>query len=203
MLQNLPNFEDFTDNPAIRPILENLVDNFEIVEGDDDFDVGDFLERLIGILTRVGARLLGRGGDTAECIADVLESLVDRDTVDELRELVQRVRRGITALMRIGRFLERQGNRLEGARVLQHCVERFTEISVCSRCTRKTPPLCFGTCNALVRGCYSPYYTVLNGQYRRLWQEAQRIVQLLNTTVEAVGEIELINFGDVVSSHTQ
>ncbi|CAI8026426.1 hypothetical protein GBAR_LOCUS15180 [Geodia barretti] len=201
LLQNLPSFETFADNPILRRILARLIDNLEIDEDDDEFDVGDFLETLIESLTRIEARLIGGGDDRVECIAEVLEGLVDRDAVSNMRGLLRQVRRGITALMKTGRFLEGQRNRLGegGARVLERCVARFTEIAFCSRCTRRTPPLCFKTCDALVRGCYSPYYTAFNRRYSRLWDKIQEIVEVLNATVEAVGEIELINFREVVS----
>ena len=201
LLQNLPSFETFADNPILRRILARLIDNLEIDEDDDEFDVGDFLETLIESLTRIEARLIGGDDDRVECIAEVLEGLVDRDAVSNMRGLLRQVRRGITALMKTGRFLEGQRNRLGegGARVLERCVARFTEIAFCSRCTRRTPPLCFKTCDALVRGCYSPYYTAFNRRYSRLWDKIQEIVEVLNATVEAVGEIELINFREVVS----
>ena len=186
----------------MQSILSSLAENLEIGGDGDDFDVSDFLEKLHENLVRIAARLLGSNEDTVECIADVLRSQINRDAVRQLRFLLQRIRRGLTALMRIGRFLEAQGNRLQRPRILERCVSRFLELAFCSRCTRKTPPLCFGTCNALVRGCYSPYYTVLNGQYRRLWIEVQRIVGRLNATVEEVcaDETELIDIDAAVSA---
>ena len=199
LLQNLPLFEAIAENPAIRPLLARLIDNFEIDE-DDDFNEREFLETLIEGLTRIGARLLRNDEDTAECIAGVLQSVVDREAVRNLRDYLRRIRRGITALMQMGRFLEGQRNRvIRGGRIIDRCVERFTEIAFCSRCTRRTPPMCFGTCNALVRGCYSPYYTAFNRRYRKFWDKVQEIVELLNKTVEDVGETELINFSDAVS----
>lgn len=147
---------------------------------DDDFDVGDFLRGLIRAIIRAIARALGEG---VECVVDVVESLLDEDAISQLIRLLRRVRRAITALTRIGRFLERQKDRFEDAVILKRCVSRFIEIAYCKRCTQKTPPMCFRTCNALLRGCYSPYYTVLNAQYRRLWEEVQSIVELANTTV--------------------
>lgn len=147
---------------------------------DDDFDAGDFIRELIRAIIRSIARALG---ERVECIVDAVESLLDEDVIGQLIRLLRRIRRAITALMRIGRFLERQKDRFEDAEILQSCVSRFIEIAYCKRCTQKTPPMCFRTCNALVRGCYSPYYTVLNAQYQRLWEEVQTIIELANSTV--------------------
>lgn len=147
---------------------------------DDDFDVGDFFRGLIRAIIRAIARALG---EDVDCVVDVVESLLDEDVIGQLIRLLRRVRRAITALTRIGRFLERQKDRFEDAVILKRCVSRFIEIAYCKRCTEKTPPMCFRTCNALLRGCYSPYYTVLGAQYRRLWEEVQSIVELANRTV--------------------
>lgn len=113
----------------------------------------------------------------------MVQSLVDRNIIGRLTSQLQQVRKAITALIRISRFLDRQKDRLKDVTIFKRCISRFIQIAYCDRCTRKTPPMCFRTCNALVRGCYSPYYTVLNAQYRRLWIQVQRIVQRLNATV--------------------
>lgn len=199
MLLNFP-FSELLNrtDPVIRSILRNLIENFVIrdddddededddeetdeeeSDDDDDFNVGAFIRRLITAIIRVISRTLGGN----RCIDGVIESLLDEDIINQLVQLLRRIRRAITALMRIGRFLERQKDRFEDAEILKGCVSRFIEIAYCKRCTQKTPPMCFRTCNALVRGCYSPYYTVLNAQYRRLWEEVQRIVEVANTTV--------------------
>ena len=201
LLRNLPFFSSLPDNPIISRILRSLIDNLEIGE-DDDFDVGDFLEDLFDTVFRAIARLFGRNNDIVECIVDVVESLVDQDAVRRLNFRLQQVRRAITALMRIGRFLNREHSSLSDARILQECVELFVNLSFCDRCVQKTPPLCFSTCNALVRGCYSPFYTALNPQYSQLWVEVQRIINILNDTVGDVlsDEIELLDSSALVPS---
>ena len=170
----------------------------------DEFDTDDFIEELLDALINILARVFGRNEETVRCIVRVVRSQVDEEVVRRLSALLQQIRRAITALLRIRRFLAQQSDRLEGARLLERCVRRFIELSYCSRCTQKMPPLCFSTCNALVRGCYAPYYTVLNSQYGELWEEVKRIVKLLNSTVADVarGETQLIDTAAVVCNNS-
>ena len=204
LLLNLP-FSDRlnrTNRPLIRNILRFLADNFEIDDIDiDDFDVRNFIESLLDAIVDTTARNFGQTVSTVQCITRVVRSLVNRNAVGALTSQLQQIRRAITALMEISRFLEQQRDRLQSATVLEECVSTFIEIALCSRCTRKTPPMCFGTCNALLRGCYSPYYTALNRQYLPLWIEVRRIIELANDTVEEFlsGEGDLLDTSKVVS----
>ena len=203
LLLNLP-FSDRLDhtNPLIRNILRFLADNFEIEDIDnDDFDVRNFIESLLDAVVDSTARNFGQTVSTVQCITRVIRSLVNRNAVGAITSQLQQIRRAITALMEISRFLEQQRDRLQNAQLLEECVATLVNIAFCSRCTRKTPPMCFSTCNALLRGCYSPYYTALNGQYLPLWTEVRRIVELANDTVEDIlsGEGALLDTSNVVS----
>ena len=203
LLLNLP-FSDRLDhtNPLIRNILRFLADNFEIEDIDnDDFDVRNFIESLLDAVVDSTARNFGQTVSTVQCITRVIRSLVNRNAVGAITSQLQQIRRAITALMEISRFLDQQRDRLQNAQLLEECVATLVNIAFCSRCTRKTPPMCFSTCNALLRGCYSPYYTALNGQYLPLWTEVRRIVELANDTVEDIlsGEGALLDTSNVVS----
>ena len=201
LLRNHPLLSLLPDNREVTRIINNLIDNLEIDE-DDEFDVADFVEELFDPVIDIIARLYGRNNAEVQCIARVIRSFLDEGALGRFNENLQQVRRSITALMRIGRFLEEQDDKFKDVEILSQCVNRFIELSYCDRCTQKTPPLCFSTCNALVRGCYSPYYTVLNEQYMDLWRQVQRIVNLLNETVKGVvtDEVEVLNITDVVCS---
>ena len=201
LLRNHPLLSLLPDNRGVTRIINNLIDNLEIDE-DDEFDVADFVEELFDSAIDIIARLYERNDTEVQCIARVIISFLDEGALGRFNENLQQVRRAITALIRIGRFLERQDNGFKDIEILSQCVNRFIELSYCDRCTQKTPPLCFSTCNALVRGCYSPYYTVLNDQYMDLWRQVQRIVNLLNETVKGVvtDEVEVLNITAVVCS---
>ena len=166
----------------------------------DQFDASAFFRDLLRSFSTYAARFLGQAEDAQDCIKSVVDSQINQDTLVTLDKHLQELRKAISSLYRISRFLERQKNRLENATVVDQCVTDFINIAFCSRCFRKTPPMCFRTCNALLRGCYSPYYTALNRQYQRLWIEAQRIVRIANTTVNNIltSETKLIDLQSVV-----
>ena len=199
-------------------ILNNLIENLEIGDDDEDdrsrprFNVRNFVDDLLDAVFEglandididVSPQSRGsRGSRGSRCISRVFRGLIDRSVVGRISSQLEQVRRGLTALMRIGRFLREQRSRLDSVNILEQCVSRLIEVSYCSRCTQKTPPLCFGTCNALARACYSPYFTALNGQYRELWEEVRRIVEILNGTLGMLfdEEGELLDRADVVNS---
>ena len=114
---------------------------------------------------------------------------------------LQEIRRSITTLQRIGTFLQRQLTTLQGQTILQECVTRFIDLAFCSRCIQATPPLCFNTCNNLLRACYSPYYTALNRQYDQLWRIVQMTVEVANSTVMSLvtRESVVLDIDSVVS----
>ena len=225
LLRNLP-FSDVFDrsDPLIIRILRNLIDNLEIGDDDDDeegsgeeeeeeeedsddeddFNVRDFVEDLLGgVAESLGRDFTGRGD--VPCVARVFRRLLNSDVIGRIASQLQQVRRAITALMRVRRFLRVQRNRLDGVNVIEQCVTRLIELSYCQRCTQRTPPLCFRTCNALARACYSPYFTVLNRQYTELWERVQRIVETLNGTLRNLydEEDDLLDTDVVVSLRYQ
>ena len=220
LLQNLPFSDVFNrSDPLIRGILRELIENLEIGGGDDEegsgdmdeeeeesddeegFNVRGFVDGLLeGVAENLGRDFTGRG-DMAQCVARVVRDRLDSDVVGRITSQLQEIRRAITALMRVQRFLRQQRQRLDGVNILERCVTRLIELSYCQRCTEKTPPLCFRTGNALARACYSPYFTVLNEQYRELWERVQRIVTALNGTLSDLFNEEggLLDRGRVVS----
>ena len=205
-------------DPLIRRILRNLIEHFEIDDDDDDddsdedvegdeedsFNVRDFVNKLLeGIFESLGRDFeITPRDNVVSCIARVFRGLIDRNVVGRITSQLQQVRRGLTALTRIGRFLREQRSRLDNVKILEQCVSRLIEVSYCSRCTQQTPPLCFRTCNALARACYSPYFTALNEQYRELWSRVQMIVEILDRTLGMLfdEEGELLDRANVVNS---
>ena len=140
-------------------------------------------------------------GPSEDCISGVIQSLLNEDAVSDMVMQLQEIRRSISTLQRIGTFLQRQLETLRGETILQQCVTRLIDLAFCSRCFQATPPLCFNTCNALLRVCYSPYYTALNRQYNQLWDVVQRTVRVANSTVQGLLTMEsvILDIDNVVS----
>ena len=231
LVDRLPgsNFINRSDQ-ALNEALRDLANNYNIPqdEDDDDDEDGDkdddededededdrkrqaavvfnprqFVERLVSSHEEAIAEALGNGdAATRACVRRVVNSLVNRNAVSTIATRIQSIRQSISTLIRIGQFLRTRRTALAEAEFLQECVSRFIDIAFCSRCTESTPPLCFNTCNSLLRACYSPYYTTLNTQYARLWVVAERVIMFASSTVRSIYENEatLLDAGILVS----
>ena len=139
------------------------------------------------------------------CIYNTTNSEIDKHSLEHMGSgLVELYHYTLRALAKIQDFIESQVNRTEGASVSAVCVDGFIEAAFCRQCVERTPPLCLLTCNALVRGCYSPYYTVLNGQFEDLWTEVKRLTRSADSAVKNVlsNTLKLVQFPQLVSLFT-
>ena len=139
------------------------------------------------------------------CIYNTTNSEIDKDSLEHMGSgLVELYLYTLRGLAKIQDFIESQVNRTEGASVSAVCVDGFIEAAFCRQCVERTPPLCLLTCNALVRGCYSPYYTVLNGQFEDLWTEVKRLTRSADSAVKNVlsNTLKLVQFPQLVSLFT-
>lgn len=136
------------------------------------------------------------------CIYNTTYSEIDKDSLEHMGSgLVELYHYTLRALAKIQDFIKSQVNRTEGASVSAVCVDGFIEAAFCRQCVERTPPLCLPTCNALVRGCYSPYYTVLNGQFEDLWTEVKHLTKNADSVVKIVlsSTSKLVQFPQLVS----
>ena len=199
------NFIDRSD-AALRDAIRGLVDNFIISESKDEdkvlFNPQEFVQALVSALVDSFASVLADSDQTTEaCIQRVAVSLVNAEASNASANQIQVIRQGLSTLIRIGEFLEEQKEELSRATILDECISALINLTFCSRCTQKTPPLCFNTCNALLQACYSPYYTTFNEQYKQLWRVARQVVTITNTTVKnvIVDAATLIDIDTIVS----
>ena len=185
---------------AIVNILQKLAANI-VIPDNDRFNLNGYIEELLDAVIKDTAGSFGQTASTAQCITELIKSKIDRKVVENIELTLQEIRRAVTTLKRIGTFLDGQRERLQDVTIPRKCVSRFIDIAFCSRCIRKTPPMCFRTCNALLRGCYSPYYTALNRQYLPLWIKVRRIVELTKTAMRVLfaSENALLDIVAVVS----
>ena len=196
--------DDSSDDDSNDDDMEDGTDEEEGDEEDDDdgglakrqnprlvFTPRQFVEALVETLGDAVVRELGNGSEITEaCVREVADSFVNGQVVAMTAQRIQVIRQSISALIRIAEFLQTQRARLAQATFPEECVTTFIDLAFCSRCTQKTPPLCFNTCNALLRACYSPYFTTLNDQFSQLWLVAQRVIGVANTTVQDLLEDE-------------
>ena len=164
------------------------------------FNPRQFVERLIGNAAVAG---FNNSNIDEDCVRETALSLVNSNgnAVSALATRIQTIRQSLSTLNRIQAFLEEQRGAFVNNVDLNECVSKFMDIAFCSRCTESTPPLCFNACNALLRACYSPYYTALNKQIAPLWVVANRIVDITEEAVESLFDEEgsLFDFEELVS----
>ena len=74
-------------------------------------------------------------------------------------------------------------------------MSKLVELSFCGRCMNRLPPLCIGTCGALVRGCYAPFVTGLERAFNNLWNVSEQIVRTINMNIAELftNEDQLLN----------
>jgi hypothetical protein len=186
LLNSLPVPENVKLNksdPKIADSFQHLRNNFVIRSGGpDSFDTGVFYQEFVDSVVDFAVRNEGLS-NVRHCVKLAFTNQIKKDVKDSIAEQLKDLRRALSALKRVDVFLESQRDRLENATILDGCVEEFISTAFCRRCVERTPPLCLGTCNALLRGCFSPYYTALKGQYAPLWVQVKRIVEIARDTV--------------------
>ena len=128
---------------------------------------------------------------SSNCISKAVTDNINRDAIRTMAVQLQKIRGYVATLQRIGYFLRKQRESLRNVTILRACVTRYVQLAICSRCTKDTPPLCYNTCNALLRACYSPYYTALNRHYNRLWELSRKIITESSKIVEEFFKTEI------------
>ena len=137
-----------------------------------------------------------------QCINRTVSDKMQRESLAMVSSgLVELYSSTLHAVKKILSFIQSQRNRTEGSGVSSACVDGYIEAAFCRQCVERTPPLCLLTCNALVRGCYSAYYTVLNGQFEQLWTEIEGLATGINSTVNNIltHTSKLVDFPRLVS----
>lgn len=166
------------------------------------FDPSTFVRTIIEIHgeTFVNASTI-KNMQAKVCIEEILKQAIKGDSISKIENESEKIHDAVSTLQRIDSFLQHQKEELSSVPILEVCIETFINLSFCSRCVRRTPPLCFNTCNNLLRACYSPYYNSYNEALSRLWFVAREVVKtadvLVQNTLSAVEN--LIDFKSFVS----
>ena len=153
--------------------------------GRSRFNVGNFLRRFVDRFEDTAAGRLVR---TRDCIRRVINSSINMTNMQDVSEDIEQLRRSLSSGLRLLNFMENFGEDLGGFRPLRQCVTTLVRLNYCSRCVRRTPPLCRNVCGALTRGCYSPFVTGLRAQFENLWNVTRQIVALTRTSLQTLGQ---------------
>lgn len=190
-------------------LSNSLRSNFIIDSTSDSFSTAEFVDALVDRIISQAASLLGSTELQRGCIVRIVQESVKMDSLGVLSRSIQLVRQSLSSLIRIRQFLATYRLGLSTSTPVRGCVERFAELSFCGRCTKRIPPLCRNTCNAIVRGCLSPYYTGLFNDFSQLWNTSAKIITKLNTTIielfdeeaEIINLVATVSYNDNVSLH--
>lgn len=176
-------FPDDQLNSAVSDLIQNFVDNIIITQG-LAYNISAFVQNITNRLVDLAAESFAPESMTQQmCITSFIQqrinqmafSLVDRD--------LEQIRRGVTTAVRILMFLRNYNLTLGNFQPLQRCQQRLVELSFCSRCTRRIPPLCSNTCGALIRACYSSFVDGLRGEFDNLWSVTRQVFRVTNNTL--------------------
>ena len=151
------------------------------------FNVGNFLRRFVNRFEDTAPGLLVRTNMIRDCIRRVINSSINMTNMQDVSEDIEQLRRSLSSGLRLLSFLENFGEDLGGFQPLQQCVTTLVRLNYCSRCVRRTPPLCRNVCGALTRGCYSPFVTGLREQFENLWNVTRQIAALTRFALQRLG----------------
>ena len=188
LIQNFP-FADQLDSASTTQLmssLQTLASNLLIpVSAQDNFNPEEFVSSITSQLGELAAaRLSGGDSEQQTCVRNVIMGAVNADATAQLVNAVRTIRQSASSLSRIHSFVSSYRQTLiDRFTPIRGCVERLARRSFCSRCSRRIPPLCRGTCNDLIRGCLSPVYSAYNRDFTQLRNVSQAIISNMENTI--------------------
>ena len=176
----------FLPPDQLRNALDTLIENFDgnIMITGQSYNISAFLQNVTDRLLTLATQRLDSGDTTRQmCVANFIRQRINQTAVDLVGRGLAQIRRGVTSAVRILTFLRNFNLTLGNFQPLQRCRDRLVQLSFCSRCTGRIPPLCSNTCGALIRACYSPFVDGLRGEFDNLWDVTRQVVHATNTTL--------------------
>ena len=174
---SLGNFSNYLSSYLIPNLYINST-------GSDNFNTEEFVDLIISHFVEVIKLSFGNSESQHACIPRAIRRMINRDIMPRLASAIQTIRQSVSALNRIQKFVGSEKQTLvDHFTPIRGCVERLARQSFCGRCNRRIPPLCRGSCNALVRGCLSPVYSAFERDFRQLWNVSRAIISQLESTI--------------------
>ena len=176
-------FPDDQLHSAVSGLIQNFVDNIMITQG-LTYNISAFIQNITNRLVDLAAESFAPGSMTQRtCITSFIWQRINQTALSLVDRDLEQIRRGVTTAVRILMFLHNYNLTLGNFQPLQRCQQRLVELSFCSRCTHRIPPLCSNTCGALIRACYSPFIDGLRGEFDNLWSVTRQVVRATNNTL--------------------
>ena len=119
-----------------------------------------------------------------DCIRRVLTPRFNKTRLSLIIQQYSTIRLCVSTLDRVCQFLRNFAQR--NFTIPSKCADSFIGL-YCVRCRESSVQLlCRNVCGALVKACYSPFYTGLNEQFEVLWNVSRQVLTITNSTVNAL-----------------
>ena len=182
---SLPLASSFSDQ-QLRSAVTDLIQTFQsnIMITGQSYNISAFIQNVTDRLLTLAAQMLAPANTTQQmCVVNLIRQRINQTAANLVGRGLAQIRRGVTSAVRILTFLRNFNLTLGNFQPLQRCRDRLVQLSFCSRCTGRIPPLCSNTCGALIRACYSPFVDGLRGEFDNLWNVTRQVVRATNITL--------------------
>ena len=169
--------DDFANNFANRtkiasiPLNTNpMADTFNVVQ-----NVRQWIEN--------GLYRIANSSSNPTCVSVQVASILNSADVDAIVKDVSFLRNASSVFYLIDQYIANISDTiLSLVPPSDQCANALLKLT-CSKCQQTIAKLCRNVCGAAAKGCFAPYYTVLNPQFNILWNVTSQLVQFLNKTL--------------------
>ena len=171
-----------------NPIVNDLLDNLAINNNSQNFNASRLVQDIVETITQGAGNVIsgGRNETLKTCAVQHLNNSISITSYYSMARLLETTQRCMIFLRNVEQFLK-QYVRNKNFKFPSNCIERLLTINFCDRCKGNIPPLCSNTCGALIRGCFSPYYSALRNQFDNvLWNVSIQLLEVLNTSLNGL-----------------
>ena len=110
------------------------------------YNISAFVQNVTDRLLTLAAQMLAPANTTQQmCVVNLIRQRINQTAVDLVGRGLAQIRRGVTSAVRILAFLRNFNLTLGNFQPLQRCRDRLVQLSFCSRCTGRIPPLSAAT----------------------------------------------------------
>ena len=177
----------------LTEIYQDLINTFNS-NVTNNLNITAFVDTVINSVGTTASLVIGSGNQTTQnCAYNHIKSSVNSTGHSLLVSILNELRNGLSVLVKSQVFLV---NYIVNTNFTfpTNCTIEFVAVNFCPRCMREIPPVCSNTCGALIQGCYSPYYTVLNEELDVLFNVSSQLVTLMNANLRTLFTREVYLF---------
>lgn len=155
-----------------------------IIQPHSTFNVSTYIRNYFTEVQIAAWRIAASDQADWNCISQVLTPTINRTRLSLIIQQYSTIRLCVSTLDRVRQFLRNFAQ--HNFKIPSKCAQSFIGL-YCVRCWESSvQPLCRNVCGALVKPCYSPFYTGLNEQFELLWNVSHRVLTITNSTVNAL-----------------